>query len=100
VSNGIKWQNSRDTPIQLLPNPLGLRLNTFDRIDENNRTVDNSACAFDLHTKVRVAGCIDEIYVPVLPFDWNTGGLYRYAALALSRQEVGRGAPVVDRAGL
>lgn len=46
-----------------------------------------------------MAWSVNEIKIPVFPFDWYACRLYGYASLPLSGQKVCCGTPAIDRAG-
>jgi len=79
-----------------MPNAFGLGLNTFDRIYEDDGAVDDAACTLNLHTKIRMSGGINQIEIPVFPFDGYTSGLNGYAALAFCRKKIGSGTTSID----
>jgi hypothetical protein len=84
------------SPIQLPPHTLRLSLDTLHRVDENNGTVYDTARAFNFHAKVGVAGCVNEVDVPIMPADWDARGLDGNPAFALGGEEVGGRAAGVD----
>ena len=82
-----------------------LRLDAFDRRDDQDGPVEHAEDAFDLGDEVRVAGRVDEVDREVADEERGDRGADRDAAFALEVERVGLGgagvdaADVIDRAG-
>src|SRR5439155_22412863 len=60
--------------VGLPPDGLGLWLDTRDRIEHDDATIQHAQGPFDLHGEVDVARCIDDVDAVALPFGRCGGG--------------------------
>ena len=92
-------------PLQGAEQERRLRLDAFDRRDDEDRAVEDAEDALDLGDEVGVAGRVDEVDREVADEERGDRGADGDAAFALELERVGLGgagvdaADVVDRAG-
>src|SRR5690606_7380191 len=86
--------------VGLAPNRFGLRLDTGNRVEHRDRTVENAQRALDFDREVHVTGRIDDVDALVFPEAGRRGGGNRDATLLLLLHPVHGGSAVVHFADL
>jgi hypothetical protein len=54
---------------ELFPDSLGLALDALDAVHDDDGAIYDACRALDLHRKVDVAGCVDDVDGVALPLD-------------------------------
>ena len=93
-------QGGHPEPLQGAHQDPGLRLDTLDGGQHEDRAVEHPEGALDLGDEVRVPGGVDHVHGDVVQRERHDRGLDRDAAPALEREAVGLGGAGVDGARL